>query len=113
MTDAREGKTPLQLFALRIDYLVPLDQIDALLTPHFDYLERFYTQGSFLLSGRQVPRTGGFILAVAASREELEAIIACDPFVIHDAARYTVLEVSPTKASPTIQSALQQLGAWA
>ena len=44
------------------------------------FLKKYYASGNFLISGRQIPRTRGIIVAVAASREQIEAIIAEDPF---------------------------------
>lgn len=105
LSDAR------RLFALHIDYLVPLDQIDALLPRHVEYLDRFYADGTFLLSGRRVPRTGGFILAVG-DRDSIEAITAQDPFVLSSASRYEIIEVAPTKASPELRTVLELLDAW-
>ncbi len=106
------GSDRRRLFALHIDYLVPLAQIDALLPAHVEYLDRFYADGTFLLSGRRVPRTGGFILAAGASRSSIETITAQDPFVLHEAARYQIIEVAPTKASPDIRTVLEQRGVW-
>ena len=42
---------------------------------HVAFLEECYRAGRFIASGRQVPRRGGVILAVATSREEVEGLM--------------------------------------
>ena len=69
------------LFLLLLTYVKPLDEVDRLLVPHRSYLDRHYTAGHFLISGRQEPRTGGVILAQAENREQIHLIIAEDPFL--------------------------------
>jgi len=51
----------------------------------------------FLISGRLVPRTGGMILARCVNRDELERILAEDPFHTASAATYDIKAFSPTK----------------
>lgn len=100
------------VFALTVQYVAGLDRVDALLSEHVAYLDRCYEKGLFLLSGRQVPRTGGFILAVAPDRAAIEAVIAQDPFVRDGVAEYRVVEVAPTKAAPAVGALLAECGAW-
>jgi len=68
------------LFVLLIDYIRPLEEVEAHLDAHRAFLAQHYAEGRFLLSGRQVPRVGGVILARGESREEIEAIARQDPF---------------------------------
>ena len=63
--------------------------------------------GTFLLSGRKQPREGGVILATAASREALEAVLAQDPFHVHGLAHYQVVEFVPSMAAPMLQGLIQ------
>ena len=63
------------------------------------WLEEQYARGVFLLSGRRVPREGGFILARGIDRPELDAILDKDPFKAADVAAYQVIEVAPTMAA--------------
>ena len=81
--------------------------VDGLLEEHVRFLNTYYDQGVFVLSGRQVPRTGGLILAKAASRDALMDILALDPFYREDAARYEVIEFAPTKAAPACLGLLE------
>ncbi|WP_428558996.1 MAG: YciI family protein [Solidesulfovibrio sp. DCME] len=90
------------MFLVLLHYVKPVAAVDALLEEHIRFLEGHYAQGTFVLSGRQVPRTGGLILARADSREALMAVLAGDPFWREGAARYEVVEFVPSKAAPEL-----------
>lgn len=95
------------MFVVLLNYLRPLAVIDELLPAHVAFLDEQYRTGVFLASGRRVPRTGGVILARAASREELDAVLAQDPFALAGAAAYEVVEFSPTKSTPELACILE------
>lgn len=88
------------LFIVDIEYVVPLDEVEPLIPDHVAFLDRNYAQGHFLASGAKVPRTGGVIVAVSESREQVEDIIRADPFHARGIARYTVTEFRPTRTAP-------------
>jgi len=92
------------MFLVLLTYEKPLEVIDALLEEHVRFLDEYHGQGVLLLSGRQVPRTGGLILARAGSREALMGILSRDPFWREGAARYEVIEFLPGKAAPELAS---------
>lgn len=98
------------MFLILVTYLAPLDRIDDALEAHVAYLDHHYAQGIFLLSGRQVPRTGGVIVAAGLERDEVEKLREQDPFVQQGLASYEIIEVAPTKASPAMQAVLGELG---
>ncbi|HJV00282.1 MAG TPA: YciI family protein [Burkholderiaceae bacterium] len=86
------------MFIITLTYLKPAEQIDALLGAHREFLREQYDNGTFLMSGRLVPRTGGVILATADSRADIEAVIELDPFNEAGAASYEIKEFIPTMA---------------
>ena len=92
------------MFIVELTYKVPLEQIDALMRPHVAFLKKYYASGNFLISGRQIPRTGGIIVAVAASREQIEAIMAKDPFSATDSPTCASSGFAPA-SGPTISPA--------
>ena len=59
-----------------------------------------YAQRTFIASGRQVPRTGGVILARAASKEALAAIMAKDPFCARGVATFEIIEFRTSQHDP-------------
>ncbi len=80
------------LFVVILRYIWSLDAVLALRPKHVDFLRAHYEDGTFIVSGPQVPRTGGVILARAKSRDDLMAILVNDPFYKEGAAEYQVFE---------------------
>lgn len=85
------------MFILMLKYIRPLEEVDKELKPHIDYLEKYYSLGKFICSGRRNPRVGGVILCNAKDMEEVQAIIKEDPFYINKIAEYEIVEFLPTK----------------
>lgn len=80
------------MFIIELTYKVPLEKIDAQMRPHMAFLNKHYDEGTFVVSGRKVPRDGGVILAVGKTRAELESIVREDPFVSLGLAEYRIIE---------------------
>ncbi|KXO96118.1 YciI family protein [Tsukamurella pseudospumae] len=82
-----------------LEYLVPLDRIEAALDDHREWLGRHYDAGDFVASGPRTPRTGGVIIAECSAEKALEAV-ASDPFALQGLAKHQVLEFVPSRVSP-------------
>jgi uncharacterized protein YciI len=80
------------MFVIELIYKFDLAEIDAAMKPHVAWLDRHYKDGTFVASGRKVPRDGGIILATAPDRAAVEAIVAEDPFVARGLAEARVIE---------------------
>ena len=80
------------MFVIELTYTAELSEIDAAMKPHVAWLQRHYAAGTFIASGRKVPRDGGIILATAPDRAALEAIVREDPFVARGLADARVIE---------------------
>ena len=63
------------MFVIELTYKSDLKDIDAHMTAHVKFLKKYYADGTFLVSGRKIPRDGGIILAVRIEREKLDAIV--------------------------------------
>jgi len=74
---------------------------------HVKYLHKYYKLNVFVASGRKVPRTGGIILALAKSKEEIEKIISEDPFYIHHLAEFSVTEFLTSQSHPDFKKLLK------
>ncbi len=94
------------LFLILLQYRVPTGEVDRHLEEHRSYLQRHYAAGHFLLSGPQEPRTGGAILAIAGSRDEVAQWVSEDPFQRANVADYTIVAWKPTLRGPMIPAAL-------
>ena len=85
------------MFIVLLTYRRPLEEVDALIEAHRDWLAPNLAEGVFFLTGRRVPRTGGVILAHGLTRAELDRRLAEDPF--QAVADYEVIEVAPASVS--------------
>jgi uncharacterized protein YciI len=80
------------MFVIELTYKAELSEIDAHMRPHMAFVNKYYDAGKFLVSGRKIPRDGGIILALGENLEEIERIIAEDPFHRHGLADFRVIE---------------------
>lgn len=92
------------MFIIELTYTAPLARIDASMAAHVAFLEKYYAAGNFLMSGRQVPRTGGIIIATAESRERIEAIIREDPFYDRGLADFRIIQFRASQRARDIQA---------
>jgi uncharacterized protein YciI len=94
------------MFIINLHYIVSLDKLDAHMAEHVKFLKKYYKQNVFVASGRKVPRTGGIILALASSKEEVEKIIREDPFYTHKLAEFTIIEFLTSQYHPELKKLL-------
>lgn len=85
------------MFLIILKYTNGLDKVNQHLEAHRAFLDKYYGLNKFICSGAQVPRVGGVILCSAASRDEVNQIVAEDPFYQNQAADYEVIEFNPVK----------------
>lgn len=91
------------MFVIELSYKADLARIDAQMPAHVAFLKKYYAAGNFLVSGRKIPRDGGIILAVARSREEIEAIAREDPFYTEGLADIRIVEFRASQRASDIQ----------
>ncbi|MFJ6621970.1 YciI family protein [Kitasatospora sp. NPDC091335] len=96
------------MFVPELTYTADLESVDAVLPRHIAWLEEHYAAGTFLASGRKVPRDGGVILAAGTDRASIEALVATDPFTEAGLARYRVTEFVATTTAPALAAYRQQ-----
>jgi uncharacterized protein YciI len=85
------------LYLIFLRYLVDLEEIDAMMEQHNAFLDKYFKTGAFLVAGRQVPRTGGVILARGKDRATVERITMQDPFVKHKLASVDIVEFKASR----------------
>jgi uncharacterized protein YciI len=96
------------MFVIELIYKADLAKIDAHMAAHMKFLKKYYAAGTFVVSGRKIPRDGGIILAAGASRQEIEAIVKEDPFVDKGLADFRVVEFRVSQRADDIE---QRIGA--
>lgn len=89
------------LCLILLEYVRPLDEVDAHMEAHLAFLERGFAEGVFLVAGRREPRTGGVILCRGIA-EDIEALAQADPFVTSGIATAEVVEFKAARALPAI-----------
>lgn len=90
------------MFVIELTYKAPLAEIDAAMKPHMAFLRKYYGNGTFLISGRKIPRDGGIILALAESKDKVEAIMREDPFCSRGLAEFRVIEFRASQKADDI-----------
>jgi uncharacterized protein YciI len=95
------------MFLIDLHYIQPLEEIEKHLPAHVAYLEKGYSAGNFICSGRKNPRTGGIILCKAPNKEAVMQLIADDPFYQHRLADYHLTEFLPTKYAAELEVLLK------
>jgi uncharacterized protein YciI len=91
------------VFVIELIYKADLAAIDAHMTAHVAFLEKYYASGNFLVSGRKIPRDGGIIMAVARNRETIEKIVREDPFYTEGLAEFRIIEFRASQRAGDIQ----------
>jgi uncharacterized protein YciI len=95
------------MFVIELIYKAPLADIDAAMAAHVKFLKKYYAAGNFVVSGRKIPRDGGIILAVGESREQIEAIMAEDPFCKRGLAEPRIIEFRASQRADGIEKRIE------
>jgi uncharacterized protein YciI len=94
-------------FLIIITYKVPIETVEEHTPAHREYLKTQYAQGRLLMSGPFVPRTAGVLWAQAQETEEVEAMIAADPFYQNDVADWQIIEFKPVMFADSLKAAIE------
>ena len=97
----------MKYFVVHVIYLKPFDEVEPFVEAHRAYLDRCLHQGSLLLSGPLVPRTGGLLFMRGEGRPDIERTMAGDPYALAGVARYEVLEFKPLKVCAELSVLLE------
>ena len=97
-----------QMFIINLNYIAPLEKIDARMKEHMVFLNACYREGLFIVSGRKIPRTGGIILAKGSSKEALEELMRNDPFIAHGLAEFDVIEFLASQSHPDFKKIFKE-----
>lgn len=95
------------MYVVTLIYKQPLEEVDKHRQAHLGWVRHQYEAGHFIASGACMPRTGGVILARSMSREDLDTLLAEDPFKQRDMADYQITFFKVTSAAPGLQELLE------
>lgn len=85
------------MYIVFLTYTRPIEDVEALLEPHIEWLNRYFKAGAFISAGRKDPRDGGMVMVREMDRKQLDQILAEDPF--QAVARYEVTKVNITRSA--------------
>lgn len=94
------------IYVVVLTYIKPLEDVDALIPEHVEWLKKGYSEGVFLASGRRIPRNGGVILAQCDSVEMLEERLSQDPFQKMNIAKAEIIPFEATMKAQMLESIL-------
>ena len=98
------------MFVVELMYKADLAAIDAQMRAHMAFLKKHYAAGTFVVSGRKIPRDGGIIIATGKSRQEIEAIVKEDPFVKLGLADFRIIEFRASQRADDIDARIARDG---
>lgn len=87
------------MFIVILTYKKSIEEIEKNLSEHIQFLDKYYENSKFMISGHRNPRNGGVIIVNSDIQEEVNEIIREDPFYKNDLADYEMIEFIPTKAN--------------
>jgi uncharacterized protein YciI len=95
------------MYIVILTYKKPIEDIERVTVPHRAFLDTLYAQNILLISGPQVPRTGGILVARSGqTKDELMEILKGDPFYTEGIADYNIIEFNPVKHHAAIKDLL-------
>jgi len=98
------------VFVVELIYKADLAAIDAQMRAHMAFLKKHYAAGTFVVSGRKIPRDGGIIIATGKSRQEIEAIVREDPFCKLGLAAFRIIEFRAIQRADDIEARIARDG---
>ena len=94
------------MFIIDLNYIVPVEELDKHMDAHVQYLQKYFDKKVFVTAGRKVPRTGGIILALADTKEDVQKIITEDPFYTHKLAEISITQFLTSRFHPDLKNLL-------
>ena len=97
-------------FVVEATYRAPIEQIREAYPRHRAWLQKGYDLGLFLCSGPQDPPLGGFLVARANSRADLETLFREEPLHKENLASFKFTEFQPVKRQPWTEEWFDEQG---
>ncbi len=91
-------------FVVEIIYKAPIEKINEVVDSHRTFLQEGYDKGMLLMSGPQMPKIGGVVIARAESMEELSVYFENDPYNKAGLTEYKYIQFNPVKHSEIVQN---------
>ena len=96
------------MFIVILRYIVSLEEVERYLEAHRAFLQKYYDEGRFILSGPRIPREGGIIIMAASVRGRVDQIMSEDPFIQNGIATYDVIPFVPVRFHPLLEQVIEK-----
>lgn len=90
------------MYVILLEFGANKSKAPELMDAHNAWIKQGLDEGVFLVVGSLQPKRGGAIVAHNATRDELDARVAADPFVSENVVTAEVLEITPAKTDPRL-----------
>ena len=88
------------MFLLLGRYLKPVDEVEVHLEAHRGWVRANAEAGRIIAAGREEPLRGGVLVATGVTRDQVDEMIAADPYVTEGVAEYDVREYHVVLTAP-------------
>lgn len=95
-------------FVIEIIYKAPIEKIEETTAEHRAFLKGGYDKGMLLMSGPQVPRIGGMVIAKGESMESVSEFFNNDPYNKKGLAEYRFIEFKPVSSQDILKSWIEE-----
>lgn len=92
------------MYLLNVSYIKPEEQVAPHREGHKDWVQKYFDEGTFLMSGPKKSKLGGVVLVKSIGKDLLKKIIAEDPYVEADVAEYQILDFDSRIAVPELKA---------
>jgi uncharacterized protein YciI len=96
------------MIVIQLTYKTPISEVDKYLQAHREFLDYYYKQGLFVVSGPMKPRTGGIIIAATNDKPLIESIMKQDPYFVAEIADYEFIEFTPVKHCTALKALIEE-----
>jgi uncharacterized protein YciI len=76
---------------IRLTYVKPIEEVDALRPTHLEFLNKGFAEGRYVLAGRQDPPVGGVVIARGDDLDAVAELADQDPYVTGGVATYELI----------------------
>jgi uncharacterized protein YciI len=97
------------MFLVLLEYQKSSEVMDQYVVAHRAHLATQFAAGKLVMSGPQVPRNGGVIIARLGAREEVDAMMQADPFISSGVATYRAIEFVARATHPELAAFAEEL----
>lgn len=87
----------MKFYVIESHFQKPFEQFGEAVNRHRAYLQGGYDSGLLLCSGPKSDRSGGILIARAASQDAIDLFLADDPYCADGLAQYSVCEFDAVK----------------